>query len=65
MDSVVDEGEVEAVGGRGGEWTGVSQDLWVSTVSTSQIPPSRAVKMYRNAAREFGRGYSAGQAMWK
>lgn len=28
-------------------------------------PPSRTVKMYRNAAREYGRGCSAGQAMWK
>eukprot|EP00752_Nemacystus_decipiens_P017245 g15449.t1 len=26
---------------------------------------SRTVKMYRNAAREYGKGCSAGQAMWK
>lgn len=30
-----------------------------------EIPPSRAVKMYRNAAREYKRGYSAGQSMWQ
>ncbi|CAM9548924.1 unnamed protein product, partial [Scytosiphon promiscuus] len=30
-----------------------------------QPAPSRTVKMYRNAAREYGRGCSAGQAMWK
>ncbi|CBJ25790.1 conserved unknown protein [Ectocarpus siliculosus] len=33
-------------------------------VMSEQPPPSRTVKMYRNAAREYGRGASAGQAMW-
>ncbi|CAM9670037.1 unnamed protein product [Ectocarpus fasciculatus] len=33
-------------------------------VASEQPPPSRTVKMYRNAAREYGRGASAGQAMW-
>ncbi|CAM9618439.1 unnamed protein product [Ectocarpus sp. 12 AP-2014] len=33
-------------------------------VVSEQPPPSRTVKMYRNAAREYGRGASAGQAMW-
>lgn len=40
---------------------GIGRDTAVSEGS----PPSRTVKMYRNAAREYGKGCSAGQAMWK
>ncbi|CAB1099994.1 unnamed protein product [Ectocarpus sp. CCAP 1310/34] len=42
---------------------GVGLGLNVGVVS-EQPPPSRTAKMYRNAAREYGRGASAGQAMW-
>lgn len=36
-----------------------------AATAASQSLPTRAVKMYRNAAREYGRGHSAGQAMWE
>ncbi len=51
--------------GRPGAAVAGSADAAKGAETASLQPPtSRTVKMYRNAAREYGRGCSAGQAMW-